>query len=225
MAEPSEGICGQCRRTVAQRAMTRHLRRCVAGADGGAGALHVVVASQDDPVYWLHIAVARDAQMWDLDEFLRAIWLECCGHLSAFRIDGENYVSTIDEDGQGMDVAAGAAIEGARRIGYEYDFGSTTHLQLRVVGEVDVASAGSAGVALLARNLAPEIKCLVCKAAHAVEVCPYCGNFLCADCRKGHDCETDWLLPVVNSPRTGVCAYTGPTSDMRMWQGPGASAD
>ncbi len=31
------------------------------------------------------------ATLADLDDFLRGIWLECCGHLSSFDIEGVTY--------------------------------------------------------------------------------------------------------------------------------------
>ena len=33
----------------------------------------------------------------DLDDFLRAIWLECCGHLSEFTIGGTSYSSEPED--------------------------------------------------------------------------------------------------------------------------------
>ena len=38
--------------------------------------------------YWLHLEVQGDVRLTVLDAFLRAIWLECCGHMSQFCIDG-----------------------------------------------------------------------------------------------------------------------------------------
>jgi hypothetical protein len=35
--------------------------------------------------YWLHIEIPGNAMLSDLDEFLRGIWLECCGHLTHLR--------------------------------------------------------------------------------------------------------------------------------------------
>ncbi len=34
-------------------------------------------------------------------------------------------------------------------------------------------------------------------------------GWLCDSCAEDHKCGEDMLLPVVNSPRTGVCGYTG----------------
>lgn len=34
-------------------------------------------------------------------------------------------------------------------------------------------------------------------------------GWLCESCAKNHECDEDMFLPVLNSPRTGVCGYTG----------------
>lgn len=42
----------------------------------------------DWPEFWLDLEVRGEAQLQDLDDYLRAIWLECCGHMSAFTLGG-----------------------------------------------------------------------------------------------------------------------------------------
>ncbi|HKV58653.1 MAG TPA: hypothetical protein VJO32_10235 [Ktedonobacteraceae bacterium] len=96
---------------------------------------------------------------------------------------------------------------------YEYDFGSTTELSLRVAGEREgVLVDEEDDVQILARNIAPEIKCVRCgKPATRVGAgYDYWGvveHAYCDDCSKKAN-EDGWL-PIVNSPRVGVCAYTG----------------
>ncbi|MDD4580331.1 MAG: hypothetical protein PHF80_06615 [Methanothrix sp.] len=43
--------------------------------------------------------------------------------------------------------------------------------------------------------------CCVCSGESTGRVCDECG--------KTHECGEDMLLPVVNSPRVGMCDYTG----------------
>ncbi|MBI5567483.1 MAG: hypothetical protein HY870_21465, partial [Chloroflexi bacterium] len=38
--------------------------------------------------YWLNLEMNGSATLKDLDHYLRAIWLECCGHMSQFSIGG-----------------------------------------------------------------------------------------------------------------------------------------
>jgi hypothetical protein len=70
---------------------------------------------------------------------------------------------------------------------------------------------GKKKVEILARNDPPEIKCSHCDnlAAHICVECDYDNCWLCDDCAEDHECGEDMLLPVVNSPRTGVCGYVG----------------
>jgi len=45
---------------------------------------HLVVEGQYARDYWLHLQAPVYRTFGELDSVLRAIWLECCGHLSAF---------------------------------------------------------------------------------------------------------------------------------------------
>jgi hypothetical protein len=66
---------------------------------------------------------------------------------------------------------------------------------------------------ILARNVPPEIFCDLCGKALAVEIRTECqwegSGGLCQSCAEEHECAEEMRLPVVNSPRTGVCSYTG----------------
>ncbi len=105
--QTSTGTCTFCHGTYSKGAMTRHLRTCKqrqtalqAPAGRGTGhatpILHVVVEGHGP--YWLHLEVRADATLATLDAFLRDFWLECCGHMSQFGIDGEDYVSGAAEE-------------------------------------------------------------------------------------------------------------------------------
>ena len=105
------------------------------------------------------------------------------------------------------DVFRGVGAQGR----HEYDFGSTTELVLKVTGERD-GRLGRAAVRLLARNDPPVWPCAECGqpatavcAAHYVDSSP----FVCAAHESAHACEDEAFLPVVNSPRMGVCGYGG----------------
>jgi hypothetical protein len=97
---------------------------------------------------------------------------------------------------------------------YEYDFGTTTELRLKAVGFWDRETEEDA-IQLLARNDAPQIACHECGKQIATQICTDCqcrdaeAGWLCDDCADQHDCGSEGMLPVVNSPRTGVCGYSG----------------
>ena len=47
----------------------------------------------------------------------------------------------------------------------------------------------------------------------ATQVCTECmwenTGWLCDECASKHDTDEEMFLPVVNSPRVGMCGYTG----------------
>jgi len=94
---------------------------------------------------------------------------------------------------------------------YSYDFGSTTELILKVLSEFR-SNVKTGEVEILARNDPPQIRCSHCGNL-ATRICTESiyedAGWLCDDCAEDHKCGEDMLLPVVNSPRTGVCGYVG----------------
>ncbi len=96
---------------------------------------------------------------------------------------------------------------------HEYDFGSTTELLVKVLAEYEGPMEKNKSVEIIARNEAPEIPCDECGKAPAVQICTECqcdgSGWLCEACAEEHECGEEMMLPVVNSPRTGVCGYAG----------------
>ena len=94
---------------------------------------------------------------------------------------------------------------------YEYDFGSITELLLKVIAEQEVDMKGKA-LQILARNSLSIIPCDMC-GEPATSFCTQCiyedRGCLCEACAKDHECGEEMMLPMVNSPRAGVCGYTG----------------
>jgi len=198
--------------------MSRHLAACKERPAIGKGRkrrlFHLVVEGRSAPEYWLHLELPANATLADLDSFLRDIWLECCGHLSAFTVGEERY--THDEwrepEERSMRTKLAAVLPPGVGGLYEYDFGSTTELRIRCVGEREGEPQGSKP-AVLARNEPPEVKCRVC-GGPAMVVCQECiwddeGGWYCVAHACNHGCHDEMILPVVNSPRVGECAYTG----------------
>lgn len=211
--QKSEGKCSFCDNTFSKSGMTKHLASCEQRTDASktlsgqkTKLFHLVVEGRDLPEYWMHLEVSAKATLEDLDSFLRNIWLECCGHLSAFTIEGENY----DDEG-GLEVTLGEALSPGMKFYHEYDFGSTTELALKVVSERE-GQVSDKSILLMARNNPPLIVCNSC-GKPATQVCVDClwdgEGWLCNKCAKKHECGEDMLLPAVNSPRVGMCGYTG----------------
>jgi hypothetical protein len=174
---------------------------------------HLKVEGLYQPIYWLHIEIPARATLEDLDRFLRAVWLECCGYLSSFEIAGESFISEPFEPGdRSMVIALEKAMAPGMKFEYIYDFGTSTELLITVISVRKGFAHDKDAVRIMARNEPPEIKCDVC-GKPATGVCCVCSyessGRVCEECGKSHECGEDMLLPVVNSPRVGMCDYTG----------------
>jgi hypothetical protein len=178
---------------------------------------HLVVEGRDMPMYWMHLEIRTGLTLADLDRFLRETWLECCGHMSAFEVGGHRYVSGTGSSfmAESGEQSLRVRLDRALRPGvigfYRYDFGTTTELRLKVLAE-ETREATDQPIQILASNTPPLILCGLC-GKPATSVCSQCAyeeeGWLCADCARTHMCGEKTLLPVVNSPRVGMCAYTG----------------
>ena len=327
--EISKGICNFCKGEFEKAKMTQHLKYCKQRATEIANELesapvqkktrlfHILVEGRYNPQYWMHLEMAASDTLADLDDFLRAIWLECCGHLSEFTIGGTSFSSEpedyfyfgggatdeeaeIEEEEEGElnigellqafppeylkilpknflsefqkfesvddlvtylkdtlnsipkkgvphsqeewdvyreryfqsqvleailemveDRSLDASLEKVLKVGqkfsYEYDFGSTTDLTLKVLSEREGAiinqDEDEDTIEILARNIEPVMLCKVCGKPAKFVVGGYFDveeNAFCSKkCVKKSEEDAEMLLPVVNSPRVGVCGYTG----------------
>lgn len=223
----SYGKCFLCGETLAKSAVRRHLAKCVpahekAGKGRPTRLFHLRVEGRYAPAYWLYLEIPASATLLDLDDFLRAIWLECCDHLSAFTIRNMRYerdtgmVDALWKDIFGspwpiasMKVKLHQVLSVGDRFTHEYDYGTTTELQLKVISE-RMGFAPKGRVRLLARNYAPDLRCEVCgRPAEVLYVYDYPYELYCEE----HGLEKygeEGLLPIVNSPRAGACGYMGP---------------
>ena len=226
-AKATRGSCVYCGKEYTRWGMTKHLQSCpqrtaqteqAAGAGKALPIFHLLVQDAYGGDFWLHLEMPGKTTLQALDEYLRAIWLECCGHLSAFEIEGARYAEKI----RGFESLPGEKSWGVRvgsifRPGVQgshiYDFGSTTELVFEVVAERQGVWPGRP-IALMARNAPLDLKCGVCGKA-AEWICTDCMYeaddwFFCEEHLMEHEHEDEPALPVVNSPRMGTCGYQGP---------------
>jgi hypothetical protein len=227
------GMCDLCGAIITRRTSRTHFATCASAHDDHrTGAerelVHLQAAAPGLPAYWLDIEVRTDARLEALDAFLRETWLECCGHLSMFSIGGVEYYSRGYEfdtwpfpfSGRqrpaqhSMTARLADALPAVgERFRYEYDFGSTTGLELKVIG-TRTGRLGRKPLRLLARNTQPMWPCAICTEP-ATLLCSFCyadgvNPFACRKHKRRHACgERDRFMPVVNSPRMGVCGYSG----------------
>ncbi|MCC7444704.1 MAG: hypothetical protein IT263_07720 [Saprospiraceae bacterium] len=221
MKKTTDGKCLFCDNFFSKQSMKKHLDKCemktseYTSKNIEKAERYFCISVQDyyDPNYWLYIDMPSNSTMKALDNFLRSIWLECCGHASSFTVGNQTY-STIPDREFG-DRSMNTKLDSVAGIGtllrYEYDFGSTTTLKLKIISEF-YANKRKNKVKLLARNIQPVIACSYCENP-ASYVCSHCiyddTGWVCDDCADKHECGEEMLLPVVNSPRVGVCAYEG----------------
>jgi hypothetical protein len=220
--QQSMGKCNLCGDIVGQASVIRHLSACrqpeasrpISASEKRplASSFHLAIEGRDAKAYWMHVAVPVTAPLSKLDDFLRHTWLECCGHMSAFEIDGMRYASAPMDEETTMRVPLSQVLAVGMKFHYEYDYGSTTALVLKIVVLREQGSPKGA-VQLLARNQAPRVICQRCSIQPATQICTECAwdgeGWLCEVCAAAHECGDEMCLPVVNSPRVGVCRYTG----------------
>lgn len=200
--------------------MTKHLSACaqrretIAKADRKKGSRetvhHLRVQDAHGSEFWLDFEMRGSASLKNLDDYLRAIWLECCGHLSRFSIGGW----------RGGDISMKRTADEVFELGIElthiYDFGTSSETLIKVVGRREGKPTTRHPIALMARNVMPPAQCIKCKQPAA---------WLCLECLYEHEkwgtlCEKHAQshphddygepVPLVNSPRLGMCGYTGP---------------
>lgn len=217
----SRGTCPYCGTTYARNGMVRHLTVCKKRQEKienknsvkTCDYLTFLITGKYEKDYWLIVECKETTTLQEVDQFLRDIWLECCGHLSAFSISGRTYESYTDpvfswgKPSQGMNVPLKDVFYKGMTIDYVYDFGSSTNLTITASDRRE-GPERKEKLALLIRNQPVEFICSACE-EKAVAICTECGDLLCEDCRKTHDCDEEMQLPVCNSPRWGVCGYEG----------------
>ena len=216
----SRGTCLFCGETIVKRSGLKHLQKCpgrmeaIQAADSSPRAeetlWHLRVQGADAKEYWLDLEMVGSASLDKLDKYLRAIWLECCGHLSKFTIGGWG----------GMEIGkarkADSIFETGLVLRHLYDYGTTSETDIQVVGFRTGRPLTKHPIHLMARNNQPEALC---------QECDQPAGWLCIQClyegdRTGYLCdrhvedhpheEYGEPMPLVNSPRTGMCGYEGP---------------
>ena len=226
------GRCAYCGREMTCTGMGRHLRSCAARRESGERAnrrrasnellYHLRVRDDYGLGYWLHLEMNGSATLFDLDHYLRRIWLDCCAHMSAFTIRNVQYLEDFGapfslESGESLDARADAVFAPGLSFAHEYDFGTPTELSLRVMHQRRGRPTTDHAIVLMARNAALTIPCVECeKPAQLICLdCEYEGapgeGHICLDHIAGHVKHDDYgKMPIFNSPRSGVCGYDGP---------------
>jgi hypothetical protein len=198
------GNCFICGQELGKTAMKGHLLKEHCSDEGDQETLVLKVEGAYDDRYWLYVDVADESTLSFLDSFLRDIWLECCGHLSAFSPSATSNEFNMKKT-RFKDFKVGSMLL------HEYDFGSTTETLVSFVSKGKRKRQRNV-VRLLARNAPLTAVCSICGQSAAF-ICSSCmydvdNPFFCEVCSKSHK-HRGRLLPVTNSPRMGECSYEG----------------
>jgi len=218
--KPSKGKCAYCGAEIAKNGTTKHFAACserqaiLQQAERKKGAsetlYHLRVQDTTHSEFWLDLEMRGSKTLKDLDSYLRHIWLECCGHLSQFSVGGW----------QGEEIAvsrkADEVFKYADELTHIYDFGTESVTLIKVAGVREGKPTTTRPLALMARNLMPKNECIECKQP-AAWLCMEClieenvWGTLCDKHAKKHPHENyGEPIPLVNSPRLGMCGYEGP---------------
>jgi hypothetical protein len=248
----SEGKCFFCGETFTKTGINRHLQihlkqKTKENAQGQSYLVKVETNSKWSSLpYFLSLWIDGNTTMKNIDDFLRDIWLECCGHLSSFtnpknKRQGYGLWDFFEAEAlltQGKRKEHEKLMEGIKgevpmsrkankvfykglKLEYEYDFGSSTELLLTVIEEYPVKSDKK--IVLLSRNEPLELLCDTCGNEPATQICTVHGwdddSLFCEKCAGKHaekckDFNEYAAMPIVNSPRMGVCAYNGGSIDI-----------
>ncbi len=216
----SRGQCAFCGYETTKGSMSKHVATCPQRQAQTVSAeqtnrkpeplYHLRMQDAYDSNFWLDIEVRGSATLKDIDAYLRAIWLECCGHLSQFSIGGW----------QGREIAKSRRIDAVFQREVElthiYDFGTSSETRIKAMGHRAGVPLSARPMVLMARNVMPEAICIECgqPASHLCMEClieEQASGTLCAQHARTHPHE-DYGEPIelVNSPRLGMCGYTGP---------------
>ncbi len=216
----SRGECKFCGREMTKGGLTRHFPKCtkyqktIEEANKKAGKkhkiYHLLISDTWQKDFWLHLEMTGSAELEDLDNYLRAIWLECCGHLSQFSIGGWR------GDEIPMDTPVNRVFDKGIELIHIYDFGTSSETLTKVIGERQGKPLTKQPIFLMARNQLPEVACMECDQN---------ASWLCMECVSEHDkpgllCDRHVKkhphddygepVPLYNSPRVGMCGYDGP---------------
>lgn len=211
----SKGKCFYCNELLESKELKTHLAKHLKELEKNAKDsetetfCHVEVQAED---MFLHLLVKGDTKMKTIDTFLKKIWLDCCGHMSGFshrhfKISKSDLVEHI--------------FEPKVKVQHQYDYGSTTHLDL--IGHKHYQLKEKKELILLSRNEPLKLMCDICKKKIATTLCCVClwddESFFCDNCseKHGENCSdyADYAsMPIVNSPRMGVCGYEGGEIDL-----------
>ena len=216
----SKGKCAYCDLEFTRRGVAKHLNFCPQRLDAVTKATekkrrpislyHLHIQAVGISAYWMELEMEGTATLEILDDYLRDIWLECCDHMSGFYAGGR-YRGEIR-----MSQKVDSIFAPGVKLTHIYDFGTESETLVKVLGVRVGHSVTPHPIALMARNMIPVGECIDC-GQPASWFCLKClyedevWGTLCDEHVKTHPHAEEYeLVQLANSPRFGVCGYTGP---------------
>lgn len=195
MSKSIKGDCFICGYSGAKIAMKNHILK--EHNEGEEKCYLIKAEGVYEKGYWLYFSIPLDASLLAIDKFLRKIWCECCGHLSAFRLGREKIPKSSEL----------SLFSTGDKLLYEYDFGSTTEIMITITEEL-LSPIQKEKARLIARNKPLSRACEKCELpASYFEA--YEREIICEKCAANEFIDECYLLPITNSPRSGECGYDG----------------
>lgn len=156
-----KGKCYYCSKELTERTVKRHMKNCIEMKKAIQDEFETEKKKRkqfmislkdkyDTSTYCIYVSIDASLQLYHIDKFIRDVWVECCGHLSMFKIGQKKYFDNSDGN-YAMNVKLKDILHTGQKFEYEYDFGSTTYLNLEVVDEIEV-SRNHSQIEIIARN-------------------------------------------------------------------------
>jgi hypothetical protein len=218
----TKGNCTFCNKELSKGTVSKHLATCsqrqaaIEKAESGKGTTELLFHFRVQDAYrkdfWLDLEMRGSKSLSNLDDYLRAIWLECCGHMSEFTIGGRSLSRQIGKQRKIVEVFQ----QSGETLNHIYDMGTSSETIIKLVTARQGKPLTSKPIVLMVRNQMPDDKCIECGES-ATALCIQCTvedetwGTLCETHAESHH-HTDYgePMPLVNSPRLGMCGYNGP---------------
>eukprot|EP01114_Cavostelium_apophysatum_P013630 TRINITY_DN3341_c0_g1_i1.p1 TRINITY_DN3341_c0_g1~~TRINITY_DN3341_c0_g1_i1.p1 ORF type:complete len:272 (+),score=36.93 TRINITY_DN3341_c0_g1_i1:169-984(+) len=226
-------VCEFCKETFPETEIRTHLLAEIpkqTQQETGSKTTYFLIKVVGKPCY-LYLLVDKKSKFIAVDSLLKDIWLECCGHLSAFSLmdgSGRRRMLEPDEEDQIMAKPLESELQVGSSFHHIYDFGTSTETDGCVMQEIELPKPLQCVRAnhcfLVARNEMKQVNCNVCKNSGKKRKAEWtCYNYrcpsavgsgnrkkpcgLCDECKDAHGCEDYEIHGIANSPREGMCGY------------------
>ncbi len=190
--------CKFCNKKFGVRAIIDHIPNCIPNYLNDKSGYLIEFTSNSfitKKTYQMIALFGSNCKFKHIDKFLKNKWCQCCNHISI--------IDFLDDPDQ-KPIKFNSFISKYKynnNFLYCYDMGSTTYIQVRILKKLEGIEKNT-NIELLYHNEPHKIKCK-CK-GNATYIYDY--ELYCNKCTNDLE-EPEFLINLVNSPRTGLCCY------------------